>query len=117
MPCATSITSSQSAVVPLRDADDLAHAIGEDLGAAARESSRGPRAIRRRTASPVERFETLLMCFTSAGDRPWIQSCGYLRLHPAEELLVELDAEVGVQAALQQDLLAAERERLLDLLR
>src|SRR5262249_2715094 len=39
------------------------------------------------------------------------------RLHPAEELLVELDAQVGMQAALEEDLVAAEGERLLDLLR
>ena len=38
-----------------------------------------------------------------------------LRLHPAEELLVPLDAQVGVEAALQQDLDAAQGHRLVDL--
>jgi hypothetical protein len=38
-------------------------------------------------------------------------------LDPAEELLVVLDPEVRVKAALQQDLASAERDRLLDLRR
>ena len=40
---------------------------------------------------------------------------GYVALDPAEQLLVELDPEVGVQPALEEDLVAAEGERLLDL--
>ena len=37
-----------------------------------------PAAISRRTVSSVVRLETLQMCFTSAGESPWIQSSGYV---------------------------------------
>ena len=107
-PCAFSITSSHSAVEPLRDPDHAAHAVGQDLRPAA-----GNRVEAGRHQPPQRRLERQLR---DAGDvlhlgrREPVDPDRVARLDPAEQLLVVLDAEVRVQAALQQDLPAAERD-------
>ena len=60
-------------------------------------------------------FERRAMCWISGGDSAC--RCDLVALlDRAEEVLVVVDAEVGVVSALHQDACAADRQRLLDLL-
>ena len=51
----------------------------------------------------------------SGGLKPWTLICGNRSLDVAEQLLVPLDLQLGVHAALQEDLVAAQGDRLFDL--
>ena len=52
---------------------------------------------------------------TSGGDSACSWNVGIARLDRAEQILVPLERQIGVVAALQQQLAAAERDRLVDL--
>ena len=52
---------------------------------------------------------------TSGGDSACSLNAGIALLHRAEQILVPLDRQIGIVAALQQQLHAAERDRLVDL--
>ena len=92
----------------------LAHAIDEDLGAAAGNAveARGDQPIdhgRHRQARRAREVDHL-------GRRQRVQLERRIALlHRAEEILVPLDRQVGVVAALQQQLHAADGDRLVDL--
>ena len=112
-PWATSITWSHSAVEPLRDADDVPHAVRQDLGTAARDrvqagSHEAPERLFHREPRHAADVVDL-------GRREAVDPDRIGLLDPAEEPLVELDAEVGMEPSLEQDLVPAERQRLLDL--
>ena len=51
----------------------------------------------------------------SGGLKPWTLICGKSPLDVAEQFLVPLDLQIGVHSALQQDLVAAQGDGLLDL--
>src|SRR6516225_12196168 len=55
------------------------------------------------------------MPYLRRAERMQIHS-GKSRLQVAEQVLVPLESKTGVETALHQDLIAAERDRLLDLL-
>ena len=94
--------------------DDVAHAVDEDLAAAARER------VEPRVAQPRERLpDRQLRAPRDVLDlrrRERVQVDLVALLDRAEEILVVVDPEVGVVAALHQHAGAADRERLLDLL-
>ena len=93
--------------------DDLAHAVDEDLGAAAgqRVEARVAQARehvgRRELRAPRDVLDL--------GRRQRVQVDRVALLDRAEQILVPVDVEVGMVAALHQQRRAAERERLLDL--
>ena len=51
----------------------------------------------------------------SGGLKPWTLICGKRRLMSRSSCFVPLELQLRVQAALQEDLVAAQRDRLLDL--
>ena len=55
------------------------------------------------------------MCSTSGGDSACSLKSGYFALIVAEQVLVPRERQVGVVPALQQQLVAAEVDRLVDL--
>ena len=113
--CASRITPSHSVARRLLGADVAAHAVDEDLGAAARQR------VEPGVAQPRERLVgrdagERAMCTISGGPKPCTWMAGWSALMSREHALVPLDGEVGVHAALQQDRGAVERDRLGDLL-
>ena len=94
--------------------DDLAHPVDEDLAAAA-----GDR-IEPGVAEPRQRLGDRELRAArdvlDLGRRERMEVNRVALLDRAEEILVVVDAEVGMVAALHQQAGAAERERLLDLL-
>ena len=55
------------------------------------------------------------MCSTSGGDSACSLNSGYRAFDRAEQILVPLDRQIGIVAALQQQLVAADGDRLVDL--
>src|SRR5215210_644166 len=94
--------------------DLVAHAIDEDLGAAARER------VEARVAEPRERLVDRQLGaprdVLHLARRERVQVDRVARLDRAEEVFVVRDVEVRVVAALHEQPGAADRERLLDLL-
>ena len=94
--------------------DDRADAVDEDLGAAA-----GDR-VEAGVAEPRQRLRDGQLRaprdVLDLGRRERVQVDRVARLDRAEEVLVVVDPEVGVVAALHEEPGAADRERLLDLL-
>ena len=94
--------------------DDVAHAVDEDL-----RSASGDR-VEARVAQPRQCLgdrELGAACdVLDLGRREHVQVNAVPLLDRAEEILVELDAEVRVMAALHEERGAADRQRLLDLL-
>ena len=74
-----------------------------------------PASRRRESVSGTVSFDRRAMCWISGGDEG-VQVDRVARLDRAEQILVPVDVEVGVVAALHQERRAAERQRLLDLL-
>ncbi len=70
--CAVSITSSHSDVEPLA-MPMIRRTRSDRISAPPPGIESSPAAISRRSASSRESFDTLAMCCTSAGERPWIQ--------------------------------------------
>ena len=84
--------------------DDLAHAIDEDLGAAARHGARARPAMKRRRISATGIFH---VCgeVRDLGRREAVDvDLGIAHPDVAEQVLVPVDPEVGVVAALEQHL-------------
>ena len=94
--------------------EQLADAVDEDLGAAAGHAAEpgGHQPLRARRAPAA--VEVCAMCRPRAAKRVQLE-VRIARLHAAEQVLVPRDRQVGVVAALQQQLVAAERDRLVDL--
>ncbi len=91
-----------------------AHAIDEDLGAAAGNAVEADR------DQPVDhaghRQPRQTRQVDHLGRRQGVQpKCRVARLHRSEQVLVPLDRQVGIVPALQQQLAAAERDGLVDL--
>ena len=108
------ITFSHSAVFVFFGAMMCADAVDEDLAAAARHRvEAGVAQARERVGDRELRAARDVL---DLGRRERVQVDRVARLDRAEEILVVVDPEVGVVAALHQHAGAAERERLLDLL-
>ena len=94
--------------------DDLPHAVDEDLGASARNR------VETGVAEPCERLRHRELRpprdVLDLRRRERVEVDRVARLDRAEEILVVVDPEVGVMAALHQEPGPADRERLLDLL-
>ena len=112
--CAWRMTSSHSSDFVFFGAMICAHAVDEDLGAAARDR------VEAGVAQPRERLRHRELRaprdVLDLGRRERVQVDRVARLDRAEEILVVVDPEVGVMAALHEEPGAADRERLLDLL-
>ena len=92
----------------------VAHAVDEDLAAAARDRVEpGVAQARERVGDRQLRAARDVLDLRR---RERVQVDRVARLDRAEEILVVVDAEVGMVAALHEQAGAAERERLLDLL-
>ena len=74
-----------------------------------------PAATRRSITAAVDRPLSREMCRTSGGDNACSLNSGIPRLHRAEQILVPLEREIRVVAALQQQLVPADGNRLVDL--
>ena len=98
---------------PLGDPDDLPHAVGQDLGAAPGDG------VQARGHQPAQglvgRQRRDLLDVLDLGGREAVDPDRVAALDPAEQLLVVLDPQVRVQPALEQDLVPAQGQRLLDL--
>ena len=94
--------------------DARAHAIDQDLGAAAGQGVEAGR-----DQAPQHRLERQRLEAAQVQDllgRQRVQLDRIARLQVAEQILVPLDAQLGVEPALQEDLDAAGVDGLLDLL-
>ena len=94
--------------------DDVAHALHEDLAAAAgdRVESRLPQLAD--DVSTASMRNSFAKKSTSLGLNPWMW-IGWLRLDVAQQVEVPLERDVRVVPALDEDLDAAQRLRLVDL--
>ncbi len=113
--CASSITASHSSAEHLLRGELSAHAVDEDLGAAARHRVETRGAQARAAPRTAARRETRQMCTISGGESACSHRSGNVAFSRRNSVLVVLDAQLRVVPALQQDLLAAERVRLADL--
>ena len=108
------MTSSHSSDFVFFGRDDPAHPIDEDLGAAARHG------VETRVAKSRQRLgDGQLRAARDVLDlrrREGVEVDLVARLDRAEQILVVVDPEIGVVAALHQEPRAADRECLLDLL-
>ena len=94
--------------------DDLADAVDQHLGAAARQRVEAGVAQARQRLG--RRQAGLARDVLDLGGRERVQVDRVARLDRAEQVLVPVDAQVGVVAALHEDRRPAQRQRLLDLL-
>ena len=112
--CAWRMTSSHSSDFVFFGAMMRADAVDEDLGAAARKRvEAGVAQARERLGHRELRAARDVLDLRR---RERVQVDLVARLDRAEEVLVEVDPEVGVVPALHEQARAADRERLLDLL-
>ena len=108
-------TSSQRSAEVLHGLTSPADAIDEDFRPAAGQTNPSPPAFSRSSTSPSDSPETVAMWSISGGLKPWMLICGKSPLDVAEQLFVPLELQLGVHAALQENLVAAQGDRLLDL--